>query len=253
MAPRSPHRFYHAGHLDPAAPPTSVELSADESHHLLRVLRLHKGTLIDLFDASGRAWSAEVDGAHGKLARVRLLMPLEEDDEPQHSGPPINLAVAGLKRRAMDLMIEKLSELGVDTLQVLLTRRTVAMRDVAENEDPPARWDRLAIAAAKQCGRNRPLAILPPVLLEEWLERSRPPAQTIFAHLHPEAPLLGRWRAQHAAHDLPIWIVIGPEGGWSGNEVSALELSGCTPVSLGRLTLRAETAAIAAAAVCRLG
>lgn len=248
MSPRAPHRFYFAGHLDPNAQ-AIVELSEDESHHLLRVLRLRVGTQIDLFDARGQAYSADVVGEREGRVSVRLLMPIEQEPASQIQ---VNLAVSVIKRRPMDLMIEKLSELGVDTFQPLLASRSIGQGDIKPYSDPPERWARLAITAAKQCGRNCPLEIMPPSPLKEWLARPRPPAHAFFAHLANESKLLGQAIGERASAALPIWVAIGPEGGWTPQEIEAFMAAGFQPVSLGSLTLRAETAAMAAAAVCRL-
>lgn len=245
----SRQRFYYSGHIH-AGDDQPIELSPEESHHLLRVLRLKPGARVDVFDAGGRGYDAEVVERAGAIARLRILQAHDVEQSAQLA--PLNLAVAILKRRAMDLMIEKLSELGVDELQPLLTEHCVALPDIRPNEDGPARWERLAIAAAKQCGRNVPLTILTPIRLTDWLARTRPPAHTAYAHFDSEAPTIGEWLRSRAGADLPRWVAIGPEGGWSRGEVEAFRAGGFNPVRLGALTLRAETAAIAAAAACRL-
>jgi 16S rRNA (uracil1498-N3)-methyltransferase len=202
-------RFYFSGHVEPAAD-APIALSPEESHHLLRVLRLKKGAQVDVFDAAGRGFSAEVVETGQGIARLRVLQAHEIASAPRAQ---LNLAVAILKRRAMDFLIEKLSELGVDALQPLLTARCVAPPDVRPAEDPPPRWERLAIAAAKQCDRNRPLSALAPTLLAGWLGRSRPPAHAVFAHFDCQAPTLGGWLREREGAPFPCWIAIGPEGG----------------------------------------
>jgi 16S rRNA (uracil1498-N3)-methyltransferase len=249
MSPRAPHRFYYPGHLTGLGENAMVEMTPEESHHLLRVLRLKPGSQVDIFDAGGLAWTAEMAGERGGAAVVRLLWPLELAP-PEH--PIVNLAVAIIKRNPMDWMIEKLSELGVESVQPLLAARSVGQGDIKPYSEPPERWDRLAIAAAKQCGRNRPLILLPPAPVGEWLQRPHPPARCFYAHGGSGALRLGPALAGTAEAALPIWIAIGPEGGWTPEEREAFQAAGYSPVLLGNLTLRSETAAIAAAAVCRL-
>lgn len=251
MSPRSPYRFYYAGHI--AWPPPSrqaVELSQSESHHLIHVLRLKPGTQIDLLDASGRCFSAAIESVHDGIALVHPMELLEEASDTVT--PPINLAVSIVKRRAMDWMIEKLSELGVDTFQPLLSQRCVALGDIQPDQPPPPRWERIAIAAAKQCGRNMPMSIMPPTSINGWLGRARPPAHTVFAQPEPGALRLVEWVEDRARIALPMWVAIGPEGGWTPGEVEAFKLAGFQSVALGELTLRTETAALAAATFCRL-
>lgn len=248
MSPRAPHRFYYAGHLGLAEKPL-VMLSAEESHHLLRVLRLRMGTQIDLFDAGGLAYSADVVGDRDGIVQVRLLAPIEVEEPTQTA---VSLAVSVIKRRPMDWMIEKLSELGIETIQPLLASRSIGQGDIKPYSDPPERWERLAIAAAKQCGRNRPLNLLPPTPVADWLRRTRPPCHSFYAHPSIKAKILGRAIAEQSGAPLPIWISIGPEGGWTEDEAEGFEAAGFQPVRLGNLILRSETAAVAAAAVCRL-
>ena len=249
MSPRAPHRFYFAGQLS-SSRSGDLTLAEGESHHLLHALRLRPGSLIDLFDASGCAWSARVVGERNGLASVELIERLESDTSTQK--PQLNMAVAVLKRRAMDWMIEKLSELDVESLQPVISARCVAMPTREAEPDAPGRWDRLAIAAAKQCGRARPMTILTPAPLDQWLTRQRPPAHTVYAQSDSSSRKLGQWMVERISVDLPLWIAIGPEGGWTPEEQNAFELAGFKPVSLGSLTLRAETAALSAAAACRL-
>lgn len=251
MSPRAPHRFYFPGHIDPLHPPASLELPASESHHLLRVLRVKPGSQVDLFDASGGAWSGEVMPPEPGSDRARIRLVYELPLEPADTAA-VNMAVSVLKRRAMDLLLEKLSELGVDTLQPLICARTVAHPDAPPDAETPERWDRLVVAAAKQSGRTRPLVTTPPTKLMDWLGRARPPAHSAFAHFGVDAQPIGAWLREREGSNVPLWVVIGPEGGWTPDEVDAFILAGFTPVSLGRLTLRAETAAIAAAAACQL-
>jgi len=249
MSPRAPHRFHHPGPIGPRAPGERLLLPVSESHHLIDVLRLREGTPIDLFDAAGATYRARFVGRRDGCAEIELLAPL---DSASPAGPVVKLAVAMLKRRAMDLLIEKLSELGVDTLQPLHTRRSVIPPRAEDEPGVPERWSRLAIAAAKQCGRPRPLSLPPPMAVEHWLQADRPPADGLVAAFGGNPRPLGEWLRQRPALDRPIWIAIGPEGGWTPAEQAAFESAGYVPVGLGPLTLRAETAAIAAAAACRL-
>lgn len=245
---RAPHRFYYAGQVKIDGPEL-VELSPEESRHLTRVLRLKIGASVDVFDAAGNAFSGTVESLDGDRSRVLLVSRIETE---KRLGPPLNIAVSLIKRRGMDLLIEKLSEIGVDTLQPLLSERSVALPDVRPNTPPPERWERLAIAAAKQSGRNQPLSILPPESVLEWLKRARPPAHTVFADVNPSARPLGQWLIERMGAPLTRWVAIGPEGGWTLRERDAFAQAGFLPVTLGGLVLRTETAAIAAAVACRL-
>ena len=247
MSPRPPHRFHIPERL-PAAPEGAIPLPEAEAHHLRNVLRLGVGNPVDVFDAAGQAWRAEVASVEAAEVTVRLIEPL---DPPSQTLRPVTIASALLKRRATDWLIEKVSELGVTAYQPLLARRCVG--EVDPEASTPARWERLALAASKQCGRNTPLEILPARKLADWLANLGPPPRAVAcacAHGQP----IGRWLAQTLP--LPpgaaLTVVIGPEGGWAPEEVNAMEAVGLTPVSLGPTTLRAETAAVVAASLCLL-
>jgi 16S rRNA (uracil1498-N3)-methyltransferase len=247
VSPRAPHRFYFAGALTGAQ--AAVALSAEESHHLLRVLRLGCGARVELFDAEGRGWLAEVAGEHKGIASLRPVEPLAPRRPERFE---LNIAIAVLKRRPMDWLIEKLSELGVDTLQPLLTARTIGQGDFKSAGAPPERWERLTLAAAKQCGRNRPLALRAPAPLSDWLGQPFQGALGLVARLGEGLPSLAQSLAGRSDAREPVWVAIGPEGGWTPAEETAFAAAGFKPVRLGDLTLRAETAALAAAAACRV-
>lgn len=245
---RSPYRFYYPGSLV-EHPGETVDLPEGESHHLLRVLRLKPGAAISVFDKNGRQWSAEVDGHKADIASVTLVEP---ENEPPPEGPEVSVAAALLKRRAMDWMIEKLSELNVSNLQPLITKRTVVDPPKSPEGRPPARWERIALAAAKQCGRRTPLAFSHPTPLGAWLRRERPRVLACFAHNGPESEPLGQWLGDRAGMGLPVVVAVGPEGGWTPGEVEAFQKAGFSPVNLGPHVLRAETAALTVAAACRV-
>jgi 16S rRNA (uracil1498-N3)-methyltransferase len=259
MTPRSPYRFYVAAQM--GGPRAELTLSPEESHHLIDVLRLRGGTPIDLFDASGQTYGGEYVGASEGRARVRLMERDEgERDERAGTMPEVHVAVAVLKRRAMDWLVEKLSELGVETLQPLVTARSVvrpkgARRAAGDDSrsESPGRWERIAIAAAKQCGRNRPLIVAATTAAGEWLARPRSPAHTVYARCGGGTIAIGAWLAERADAAAPRWVAVGPEGGWTPEECDGFERAGFNAVSLGNLTLRSETAALAAATLCRLG
>jgi 16S rRNA (uracil1498-N3)-methyltransferase len=246
---RSPFRFYYPAAL-PDEPGAVVELPEGESHHVLRVLRLKPGTPVTVFDKDGRQWSAEVAGrGEGEAARLTLI---EAEAAPQAEGPEVSVAAALLKRRAMDWMIEKLSELNVASLQPLITERTVVEAPESSEGGAPARWERIALAAAKQCGRATPLGFAAPTPLTDWLKRERPRVLACFAHAGPGSTPLGVWLGDRAGMGLPVVVAVGPEGGWTPGEVEAFQAAGFSAVSLGPHVLRAETAALTVAAACRV-
>lgn len=250
---RAPYRFYYPGKFSDAEGGV-ITLPEGESHHLLHVLRLGHGAVVNVFDHLGTLRSAEVGGrgagkSAGKLAQLVLG---EELATAQSDRPRLTMAVSMTKRRAMDLTIEKLSELDVASVQPLVSRRSIAAAEGSIGKPPPDRWSRIALAAAKQAGRNIPMNFYPVTALGTWLKRERPRALACFCHAGPESTDLGPWLADRAGMNLPLLVAVGPEGGWTPGEVKAFRAAGFQAVGLGPLVLRAETAAITFAAACRI-
>ena len=246
---RAPRRFHCEGSLAGRPADDVLELPDGESHHLSDVLRLGLGARVTVFGDDGAAAEAEVVAT---VPRVRLrLTTTATRNDPE--GPRVGLAVAVLKRRAMDWTIEKATELGVATLQPLLTARCV----VPSLTEPPERWARISLAAAKQCGRNTALEIAPPRSPADWTRELTcdlaPGVRVAYAH-GGDAPGLAEWLDAGTAKGggAPVWVAIGPEGGWTPEECRAFDAAGFSAVGLGALTLRAETAALAATTLIRL-
>jgi 16S rRNA (uracil1498-N3)-methyltransferase len=140
----------------------------------------------------------------------------------------------------MDVVVEKATELGVSRLAPMLTERCVAGRGQV------ARWRRIALAAAKQCGRTRVPEIDDPAPLAERLAASWPGLRLLAWE---EATERG-WETLPARAEA-VAVLLGPEGGFTPAEAAAAQAAGFRPVSLGRRVLRAETAALVTAALCQ--
>lgn len=216
-------------------------LDGSEAHHLSHVLRITSGTEIEVFDGRGRSAAATVTRV-GKRD-VELLLQGSRFTTPPT--PELTLAVAAPKGDRLDWLVEKSVELGVRRLIPLITTRSVA--------DPrEGKLDRLrqaVIAACKQCRRDHLLEIQTPVRWTEFLAGLSRPDSCWIAHPGgvPIAALLPQ------ADSLPLTAAIGPEGGFTDEEIAAGLQRGASLVSLGDLILRVETAAVAVASLVRLG
>jgi 16S rRNA (uracil1498-N3)-methyltransferase len=222
-----------------ATPPQgqSALLEGDEARHLARVLRAKVGDAVTLFDGRGRAWEAHV----ANLGRDRVTLDLGAA-LPATPPPavPVTLAVALPKGDRQKWMVEKLTELGVARLVPLITTRGVAEATDAAR----IRLERGVIEACKQCGRDTLMEIGPATPLADLLAAPPSGTRTLLADPHgrpPEAALA-------AGPTAAIVVLVGPEGGFTAEEVTAAEAGGCERVTFGRHILRIETAAIAAAA-----
>jgi len=250
-----PPRF-HAPDLDAAA--TRVTLSPDESRHLARVLRLGPGATVEVFDGRGRMARADVVDASAQRAVVDVRDDVTAQPEASH---PIVLCPALLKGDAMDAVVRDATVLGVSAVTPVITQRTIGRGNRGDVERLRQRWLRVAVAAAKQCGR----AVLPdlaePRPLDEALhddawrgwqrrvlvEPSAHAASDAHAERTPGAPDERRG----PVGDAPLVLLVGPEGGWAADEIAAAASAGWTPWSLGPFTLRAEQVTLAALAIVR--
>lgn len=223
-----------------------ITLPPDRSHYLSAVLRAQPGMEVRLFNAGQGEWRAAVAATGRKLVTLEIVGPVR----PPRPEPERCLIFAPIKRANLEWLVEKATELGVTRLLPVLTERT-QVRSLNQ-----ARLHAIAIEAAEQCERlGVPVIAAPqdlPGLLAGWATQY--PAATIHAALerseHGEAqPLTGLAASKGGVETL----LVGPEGGFSEAERALLQRQAfVTPVTLGPLILRAETAALAALSILAL-
>jgi 16S rRNA (uracil1498-N3)-methyltransferase len=222
-------------------------LDGPEAHHLLHVMRAAVGDSVTLFDDSGAEFVAIVES----MARSQVELRVTERREIDRELPvQLTVGVALPKGDRQKWLVEKLTELGVTTLVPLTTDRGVAQPTAAALE----RLRRSVIEAAKQCGRNRLMKMSEPQSLSDWLstaplagELRSPEELRLIAH-----PTGKPLRDFLARAPLPTKLAIGPEGGFTDDEVSMAVTAGWHTVDLGPRILRVETAAIALSAALAL-
>jgi 16S rRNA (uracil1498-N3)-methyltransferase len=227
-------RFYSPTSFD--AP--MIELPAEESHHLAQVLRKKIGDQVCLFDGQGRSASASVESMGRRCVRVRVIERHAADPPPR---PELVLAVPLPKGDRSRWLVEKATELGVSALVPLQTARSVV--------DPrAARLDKLrqtVISACKQCGRNRLMEVCDPRAWHDLLTEITPGTRLLVAD-RAGAPVL---EALSQRKDEQLLVAVGPEGGFTSEELAFAAGLGAGSVSLGPHVLRIETAAVALAAL----
>lgn len=206
--------------------PTPLDDGA--SHHLLRVLRLEPGARVVLFDGDGNARPAEIVAVEDRRAVVVARGPIVRDVPSREA----HLLVGLIKPKALDLALRMAVEAGVTHLHLFVAKRSQGR---PPRED---RWERVAEAAAAQCGR----ADLPVVT---WAPSLTAALDALPAGLALYVATPGAARPAHP--DGPAAAVIGPEGGLTDDEVAACAGRGAVPLGLGAWTLRAETAVALAA------
>jgi 16S rRNA (uracil1498-N3)-methyltransferase len=222
-----PHTCVHDG---------VVEIAGDELKHL-RTLRLGPGDALIVFDDTGTEHAVRLT----RLDRRLALAVIEHSAAVSRESPlELTLVPALLKAPRMDVVIEKATELGVRAIAPVLTSRCVAERGHV------ARWRRIALAAAKQCGRTHVPLIEEPLPLATRLEAAWSGLRLIAWE---EATARGWDRLPDTVAS--VVVLLGPEGGFAVDEAARAQAVGFRPVSLGGRVLRAETAALVAAALCQ--
>jgi|SRR5688572_76642 len=213
-----------------------ITLSADEARHLREVLRLTSGDEVQVFDGAGREFRAIVSQARREFAELEIrdqVAPLRPESPLE-----LTLAVALLKGEKFDLVVQKGTELGVNRFVPLVTRHAdIKIRDEADAAKRITRWQRIALEAAKQCGR----AVLPEITLPVSFE-SVIGDDNCFMFSERDGEELNTELEINS-----VTAIVGSEGGWSDEELHQARAAGVSIVTLGGRVLRAETAAIATA------
>src|ERR1043165_1916126 len=214
----------------------TVMLTADEARHLREVLRLKAGDEVSVFDGGGREFRARVVQARREFAELEL----GDEIEPARPESPLKLtlALALLKGEKFDLVVQKATELGVVKIVPLRTRYAdIKLRDEGAARKRVARWQRIALEAAKQCGRG----LVPEVSAPERLGSVLKNPCLLFSEKggHGLTPI----ETDH------VTAIVGSEGGWSDEELEEARTAGAQIITLGGRILSAESAAITAAAL----
>jgi 16S rRNA (uracil1498-N3)-methyltransferase len=249
-------RFY--AHPDAFAPDgAGVRLSAEESRHLRDVLRLRAGDEAFVFDGEGREFACVLLDAGGRGARATLEVRGRAEPQSPESPLDLSLGVALLKGEKFDLVVQKATELGVSRVAPVVSRRAdVRLRDERDAGARVERWRRLALEAAKQSGRARVPSVETPAGFEDFVsvEACAGEARVLFAErggmgLREFARGLCEPGVAEGPRPSSVKALVGPEGGWESEEVALASARGWAIITLGGRTLRAETAAITAAAL----
>ncbi|PYS93944.1 MAG: 16S rRNA (uracil(1498)-N(3))-methyltransferase [Acidobacteria bacterium] len=222
-----------------------VVLSREETAHLVNVLRLRAGDEVFVFDGAGREFRCVITEARGRDGRAPLEVVQQVEPQRPESPLELTLAVALLKGEKFDLVVQKACELGVARIVPVVTARgDVRLRAGSGADARVARWQRLALEAAKQSGRARVPTVSAPVSLEPLLTNEADASSMRLLFTERDGCGLLETSNSWAACPSTLTALVGPEGGWADEELALGRAAGWQLITLGGRTLRAESAAI---------
>ncbi len=230
----------------PLIPGQILALSEDGANHVGRVLRMQPGQSLVLFNGEGGQYAATLS----TVSKRQVEVVIEAFDAHECESPlTLHLGQVVSRGEKMEFTIQKSVELGVQIISPLISARCGVRLNGERFDKKVEQWQKIAIAACEQCGRNRVPEIRPVQALGNWLAE---PGDELKLNLHP--------RAAYSINTLPVpahgvRLLIGPEGGLSEEEIQQAAAAGFVDVLLGPRVLRTETAALTAitALQCRFG
>ncbi len=227
-----------------------ITITGDQARHLTVVLRVKPGEYVYIFDGLGFKYSCKIIQCHKKEIIAERIK-----KEPYSTESPVSITLAqGIaKGNKMDLIVQKSTELGVAKIIPLITERSQI-----KHTKKLDRWEKIALSASQQSGRDRVPEIEEPVDIKSFLSRQFPLIEKgdkggffnsgiIFSEEKKERNMKGALSAFHNTRQLTL--LVGPEGGFSKEEVNAAVENSFIETSLGPRILRTETAPIAAISI----
>jgi 16S rRNA (uracil1498-N3)-methyltransferase len=235
------HRFY----LPPeqCKEPTFF-LTGREAHHARHVLRVHCGERITVLDGAGQEFVCEVQEYDRDKARLSV------SEKRFHPAPPsqITLLQAVPKGKTMEVIIQKATELGAFRIVPVLSERVVTQLEGEDATRKAAKWRVTAIEAIKQCGSPWLPRVEPPMTPNQFLAGNEgfelPLVASLETGSRPAREYFRDFHSKHGRMPKSVCVWVGPEGDFTPTEMQTIISHAALPITLGRLILRTETAAI---------
>src|SRR6266403_817901 len=244
-ATRLPLQLMHRFYISPENwNPDSLVLTGSEAHHARDVLRMKRGDKAVLFNGQGR----EITGKIVELERDKISLRKLHETETPPLRCRITLGQAIPKGKNMDLIVQKAVEIGAAEIAPILSDRTVVRLDDENAASKQAKWQSIAIEAAKQCGQNWLPQVQTPKTLAQFFQDHRRFDLQLIGSLQSDAvhlkKILAQFSAEHGDRPSSVLMLVGPEGDFTPAELSLARSHGCRPITLGPIVLRVETASI---------
>lgn len=227
---------------------TGIRLAPDDARHILQVLRMKPGDVVDVCDDHHRLYRCRIPGEAGAAADARGVLTVEILERLPGGGEfPFEITLyQGLpKGEKMNLIVRECIELGAARIVPVLCRRSVSRPDAAKSRAKAGRWQKVAEAAAKQSGRGRMPQVSEPMTFEAALAEAGARHDRIFVPYESETAVSIRAFLEPQPRPDRLAFFIGPEGGFAADEVAAFDSAGIPTVTLGPRILRTETAGAA--------
>jgi 16S rRNA (uracil1498-N3)-methyltransferase len=226
---------FHVPDLDPAA--DRVVLPQEEGQHLARVLRLSAGAEVDIIDGRGSLWHAVVVHADKRSAAVRAV---DRGVPAPEIGVALTLVPSVIKGDKMDDVVRDAVMLGVTAIQPIVSGRSETTLAALARGERTSRWQRIAVASAKQSGRAVVPTVLPARSFADYL--GEPVTAIRLMCVEPSAGAGQMGSVQELVKPPAAHVIVGPEGGWTPGEVEAATSAAAVLVTAGARTLRADAA-----------
>jgi 16S rRNA (uracil1498-N3)-methyltransferase len=221
-----------------------IAISGPEAHHILDVMRLKVADKVTVFDGTGREYVGFIKEAKSKSLTVEIV----KTKEPQGSASPqITLAQAIPKKGKMDYIVEKATELGVDSIIPMVTARTVVELEEEKAKTRVERWKKISIEAAKQCGRMDVPEIKEVAEFFHVLSDVSDYDLALLCCLNEETAPLREFLGSFEGGKIIIFI--GPEGDFTPEEIEIAKRVHCRLLGLGERILRSDTAPVVALSI----
>ena len=233
------HRFYHSNPLDLNQ---IIILDEFSSHHALRVMRVKVDDFLILFNGDGFEYRGRVSDINKKTINVEILSKEKNNNE---SPININLFQSISSNEKMDMVIQKATELGVSSIQPIFTSRSTVKLSLDRIKKRLIHWRQVSISACGQSGRSKIPTIKSPIGFDRFVEGITTNSLNLL--LHPDNSKESSNLPNKYSGDINIFI--GPEGGFSQDEVLLLKKQNCINIQLGPRILRTETAPLAIIAI----
>ena len=233
------HRFYHS---NPLGLNQIITLDEFASHHALRVMRVKVDDFLILFNGDGFEYRGRVSDINKKTINVEIL-----SKEKNNSESPININLfqSISSNEKMDMVIQKATELGVSSIQPIFTSRSTIKLSLDRTKKRLIHWKQVSISACEQSGRSKIPTIKSPIEFDQISEGIKTNSLNLL--LHPDNLEESSNLPNEYSGDINVFI--GPEGGFSQDEVLLLKKQNCINIKLGPRILRTETAPLAIIAI----